>query len=75
MARKPQKPQLNTLLRTARIDKGWTLQRLADAIGVTGAAIAHWEAGKNRPRAAHLTAACKALKIPLKQARELAAAE
>lgn len=67
------KPQLNTMLRSARLEKGWTLQRLADAIGVTGAAIAHWEAGKNRPRAAHLTAACKALKIPLKQARELAA--
>lgn len=66
------KPQLNTMLRTARLEKGWTLQQLADAIGVTGAAIAHWEAGKNRPREAHLTAACKALKIPLKQARELA---
>ena len=72
MARKPQPPQLNSVLRTARLEKGWTLQRLADAIGVTGAAIAHWEAGKNRPRAAHLTAVCKALKLPLKQTRELA---
>ena len=72
MARKPQPPQLNSKLRTARLEKGYTLQRLADAIGVTGAAIAHWEAGKNRPRAAHLTAVCKALKLPLKQTRELA---
>ena len=72
MARKPQPPQLNSVLRAARQEKGWTLQRLADAIGVTGAAIAHWEAGKNRPRAAHLTAVCKALKLPLKQTRELA---
>jgi len=67
------KPQLNSLLRDARLKKGWTLQQLADTIGVTGAAIAHWEAGKNRPREAHLTAACKALRIPLKQAREIAA--
>jgi transcriptional regulator with XRE-family HTH domain len=72
MARKPQKPQLHAVLRTARLDRGWTLQRLADTIGVTGAAIAHWEAGKNRPRAAHLTAVCKALKLPLKETRELA---
>ena len=72
MARKPLPPQLNSVLRAARLEKGWTLQRLADAIGVTGAAIAHWEAGKNRPRAAHLTAVCKALKLPLKQTRELA---
>lgn len=66
------KPQLNSLLRDARLKKGMTLQQLADAVGVTGAAIAHWEAGKNRPRASHLTAACKALRIPLKAARELA---
>ena len=72
MSRKTQPPQLNSVLRAARLEKGWTLQRLADAIGVTGAAIAHWEAGKNRPRAAHLTAVCKALKLPLKQTRELA---
>ncbi|MSO90970.1 MAG: XRE family transcriptional regulator [Acetobacteraceae bacterium] len=66
------KPQLNTMLRAARLKKGLTLQQLADAIGVTGAAIAHWEAGKNRPREAHLAAACKALKISVRNARELA---
>jgi len=60
------------MLREARLKKGMTLQQLADTIGVTGAAIAHWEAGKNRPRDGHLTAACKALRIPLKHAREVA---
>ncbi|MSP05245.1 MAG: XRE family transcriptional regulator [Acetobacteraceae bacterium] len=65
------KPQFNTMLRTARLKKGWTLQQLADAVGVTGAAIAHWEAGKNLPREAHLAAACKALKISARAAREL----
>jgi len=67
------KPQLNVLLRKARLSKGWTMQTVADAIGVTNACISNWEMGKSTPRPANLTAVCKTLRVPLRQARELAA--
>ena len=65
------KPELKTLLRNARIDKGWTMQRVADAVGVTNACISNWEMGKSTPRDQNLTAVCKTLKVSVRHAREL----
>ncbi len=67
------KPQLNTILRNARLEKGWTMQRVADAVGVSNACISHWEMGKTIPREQNLTAVCKALKVSVRLAREIVA--
>ena len=52
--------------------RGWTLQRVADQVGVTNACISNWETGKSIPRAHNLTAVCKVLKLSVRHARELA---
>lgn len=41
------KKTLGSILRNARLAKGLTLQTVYDAVGVSGSAIAHWEAGTN----------------------------
>ncbi len=67
------KQKLNHVLREARLKRGLTLQTVGEAVGVTGSAVAHWEAGVNLPRNDNLTALCKALKLPLRATREIAA--
>lgn len=37
-------------LRGLRLDAGMTQEDVANALGITGAAVALWESGKNRPR-------------------------
>jgi transcriptional regulator with XRE-family HTH domain len=48
-------------IRDWRIDRGMNQADLASAIGVTPATISHWEAGRARPRPAHLHAIANAL--------------
>jgi transcriptional regulator with XRE-family HTH domain len=67
------KPTLGSLLRSARLEKGLTLQRVGEAVGVTGSAVAHWESGLNVPSNDNLTAVCKALKLSVRNMREIAA--
>ena len=43
-------------------------------VGVTGPCVYFWETGKTRPREENLTALCKALKLPIRATREIAAA-
>jgi len=66
------KASLSSVLRTTRLQRGLTLQKLADAVGVTGPAISHWEAGLNEPNDRNLSAVCKVLRLPVRATRELA---
>ncbi len=61
-------------IRDARQKLGKSRQELADQIGVSYASIAFWETDYCKPRAAHLTALCKALKLPVRATRELVTA-
>jgi transcriptional regulator with XRE-family HTH domain len=70
----PRKPNFSRHLQEARIRRGLSVSELAESIGVSQAAIYLWEADRVRPRAANLTALCKALKLPVRATRELAAA-
>jgi transcriptional regulator with XRE-family HTH domain len=67
------KTQLHTLLRNARLAKGWTLLQVAEVVGVSDGCVSHWESGRSIPRDNNLTAVCKALKVSVRQAREIAA--
>ena len=69
-----QKQNLSEHLRAARLRRGLSVAELADAIGVTAPAIYFWEAGSHRPRDENLTALCKALRLPIRATRDLAAA-
>ncbi len=68
------KPTLSTHLRDARLKRGLSVAEVAEGAGVSAASIYLWETGKHTPRDANLTALCKALKLPIKATREMAAA-
>ena len=68
------KPSLSGHLRDARLKRGLTVAEVAENAGVSVASVYLWETGKSRPRAANLTALCKVLKLPVRAAREMAAA-
>jgi transcriptional regulator with XRE-family HTH domain len=68
------KPTLSGYLRDARIKRGLSVAEVAENAGVSAASIYLWETGKTRPRDANLTALCKALKLPIRATREMAAA-
>jgi transcriptional regulator with XRE-family HTH domain len=67
------KPSFSRYLRDARIKRGLSVADLADSIGVSTASIYFWETDRVRPRDANLSALCKALKLPIRAAREMAA--
>ncbi|HUB47809.1 MAG TPA: helix-turn-helix transcriptional regulator [Acetobacteraceae bacterium] len=67
------KPSLSTHLRDARIKRGLSVAEVADRAGVSVASIYLWETGKTQPRDANLTAVCKALKLPIRAARDMVA--
>jgi DNA-binding XRE family transcriptional regulator len=71
--RLPRKPSLSSYLRDSRIARGLSVADLAARVGVSQVSIYYWEGGRVRPRAANLSALCKALKLPIKRAREIAA--
>jgi transcriptional regulator with XRE-family HTH domain len=68
------KPSLSTHLRDARLKRGLSVAEVAENAGVSVASIYLWETGKTRPREVNLTALCKALKLPIRATREMAAA-
>lgn len=55
--------ELGKRIRAARLDAGVSRSALALAVGVSVAAIGHWESGINEPRGQHLQALCDALGI------------
>ena len=69
----PQNPKLSRYLEEARIKRGLTVAELADLLGVSQASIYFWESGRVRPRDANLSALCKALKLPIRKTKEIAA--
>jgi len=68
------KPTLSAHLRDARLKRGLSVAEVAENTGVSVASIYLWESGKTRPRDGNLTALCKALKLPIRVTREMAAA-
>ena len=64
---------LSQQLRDAGTKRRISVADLAATIGVTTPAVYHWENGVNQPRPDHLHALCKALKLPIRATRELAA--
>ena len=69
----PRKPSLSRCLRDARIARGLSVAVLAGRLGVSQVSIYFWEGGRVRPREANLNALCKALKLPVRKTREIAA--
>lgn len=49
----------------ARKDKGLTQQALAEAVGLTQGAVAHWESGRRQPPVAMLRKIAEALRVPV----------
>lgn len=49
----------------ARKDKGLTQQALAEAVGLTQGAVAHWESGRRQPPVAMLRKIAEALGVPV----------
>jgi transcriptional regulator with XRE-family HTH domain len=55
---------LGRRIRRARHDRGWSLNRLAAATGVSKVSVWAWEKGRSRPRAEILKRVCDVLDIP-----------
>jgi len=53
--------------------RGLSVAHLAESLGVSRVSIYFWEGGRVRPRDANLSALCKALKLPIRRTREIAA--
>jgi transcriptional regulator with XRE-family HTH domain len=70
----PRKLNFPQYLREARIGRGLTVAEVAEHAGVSVASIYLWETGKARPRDANLSALCKALKLPVRATKAMAAA-
>ena len=69
----PKKISFSRHVRNARIDRGLSVSDVAQRVGVSPACIYLWERGTTRPRDENLAALCKALKLPLRPTREMAA--
>lgn len=67
------KPSFSRYIRDARLQRGLSVAELADRIGVSAASIYFWETDRVKPRDANLSALCKALRLPIRAAREIAA--
>ena len=67
------RPNFARVVRDARLKRGLSIAEVAEQIGVSQSSIYFWENDHCRPRDANLTALCKALKLPIRATRELAA--
>jgi transcriptional regulator with XRE-family HTH domain len=67
------KPSFARYVRDARLARGLSVAELAQRIGVSAASVYFWETDRVRPRDANLNALCKALRLPIKATREIAA--
>jgi transcriptional regulator with XRE-family HTH domain len=54
--------------------RGLSVVDVAEQVGVSTVSVYIWETDRSRPRDANLTALCKALKLPVRATREMAAA-
>ena len=70
----PRKPNFAHYLRDARTKRGLSVAEAAEQVGVSTASIYFWENDHVRLRDANLIALCKALKLPIRATREMAAA-
>lgn len=68
------KASFGRYLRGAREKRKLTVGEVAALVGVTYAAVYFWENDVSRPRAANLSALCKALKLPVRATRAMVAA-
>lgn len=69
----PRKPDFARYVRDARIKRRLSVAEVAELVGVSTATIYFWETDRVRPRDANLSALCKALKLPIRATREMAA--
>lgn len=67
------KPSFSKYVRDARIRRGLSVAELAESIGVSHSSVYFWETDRVRPRDANLTALCRALRLPIRATREMAA--
>ena len=67
------KPSFSRLIRDTRIQRGLSVAEVAERVGVSEASIYFWERDHARPRAANLSALCKALRLPVRTTKELLA--
>lgn len=56
-----------TTLRDLRIEKGYTLEQLAELLGVTPGAISHWENGLRTPGVIYFPKMAQALGVPIEE--------
>ena len=68
------KMTLGKRLWEARLRKGFSRQSLADHLTVSAASIYLWETDRSVPRDGNLSAICKALGLPIRATKALAAA-
>lgn len=68
------KPSFSRLIRDTRIQRGLSVAEVAERVGVSGPCVYLWETDQTRPRDANLSALCKALRLPVRATKELAAA-
>jgi transcriptional regulator with XRE-family HTH domain len=69
----PRKPSFWTLIRNTRHKRKLTVAEVAAQTGVSDAAVYMWETDRSRPNDANLSALCKALKLPVRATRAMAA--
>jgi ribosome-binding protein aMBF1 (putative translation factor) len=69
----PRKSNFARFVRDARLNRGLSVADLAKHVGVTGPCIYFWETGKTRPRDANLSALFRALKLPVRATKAMAA--
>jgi transcriptional regulator with XRE-family HTH domain len=55
--------QIGTRIRDARQDRGWTQERLAEAVGVSRSAVAQWETGRAGQLTGHLSRIAEVLDV------------
>ena len=68
------RPDFARYLHDARLRRGLSVAEVAEQVGVSGPCVYYWEMGRTRPRDANLTALCRALRLPVRATREMAAA-
>ena len=55
--------QIGTRIRDARQERGWTQERLAEAVGVSRSAVAQWETGRAGQLTGHLSRIAEVLDV------------
>jgi DNA-binding XRE family transcriptional regulator len=59
------KTKLGTALRDLRLDRGWTQEAVADALGVRVTTVSQWEVGTNIPRIRTIVRLAELYDMPL----------